>query len=186
VGTRIAAMAEPPVQPKAPPAGLNVALISEHIARGVSPVVVAPVPSSSKGNNEPFEPLRDRYGRAAPAIPPPTRLTAPGPAGAAGETQCITEVQQSRSSSAPEVAPEPRPEFLEFRDGDFYCLLCKQWATEAHLSSKKHTRRAETPEYYLWEGTTLPRSNAEGGAPAAAKAAAAVAAARNLGDAGLL
>jgi len=185
-------MAALPAQPKAPPAGLNVALISEHIARGASPTAMALTSStSSKEKDEPLEPLRDRYGRAAPAVPPPTRLTVPGKekdetllaadacatsvaaAGAPVETFCVSEAQQPVVCSAPEVAPEPQPEFLEFRDGDFYCLLCKQWATEAHLRSKKHMRRAETPEYYLWEETPVPQNNAAVGAHAAANAAAA-------------
>ena len=37
--------------------------------------------------------------------------------------------------------------YLVEKDGGRFCLLCSQWADEPHLGSKKHTKRAEMPEW---------------------------------------
>ena len=34
--------------------------------------------------------------------------------------------------------------------GQFYCLLCSSFATEAHISSRVHKHRSQWPETYLW------------------------------------
>eukprot|EP00811_Abedinium_folium_P026366 NODE_3877_length_1969_cov_4.617264.p1 GENE.NODE_3877_length_1969_cov_4.617264~~NODE_3877_length_1969_cov_4.617264.p1 ORF type:complete len:416 (-),score=62.80 NODE_3877_length_1969_cov_4.617264:626-1873(-) len=42
-----------------------------------------------------------------------------------------------------------QPRWLIEKDGGRFCRLCNQWADSAHLASKKHTKRAETPDWYL-------------------------------------
>jgi len=41
--------------------------------------------------------------------------------------------------------------FFEFNaaDGWWQCKLCQQWADEAHISGRKHSRRAAFPEQYI-------------------------------------
>jgi uncharacterized Zn finger protein (UPF0148 family) len=38
--------------------------------------------------------------------------------------------------------------WFEKKDGEWYCNLCGNWATEEHINSNRHRSRAETPEYY--------------------------------------
>lgn len=47
--------------------------------------------------------------------------------------------------------PRAQPPWIVERDGEKYCLLCRQWSNIAHLNSKKHTRRVQNPEWYLWD-----------------------------------
>lgn len=44
---------------------------------------------------------------------------------------------------------QPLPIWIEMREGERFCRLCNQWATDGHLASAKHTKREETPEWYL-------------------------------------
>jgi len=52
--------------------------------------------------------------------------------------------------SASYAAAQPRPNepWLEVKQGELYCNLCGSWATDGHLSSDKHKRRAAEPEWY--------------------------------------
>ena len=38
--------------------------------------------------------------------------------------------------------------WMESRDGEWYCCLCKKWATDMHLASENHLSRALHPEWY--------------------------------------
>jgi len=44
--------------------------------------------------------------------------------------------------------PEYQKPWFQQRDGDWYCLLCSSWATEGHIGSDRHKRRAEYPDWY--------------------------------------
>ena len=54
------------------------------------------------------------------------------------------------SLSAPETEVNYDKPWFEFHSErkDWYCNLCKCWATEAHVLSAKHVRRAEDPLWY--------------------------------------
>ena len=75
-----------------------------------------------------------------------TRLgghTVPGgqaPASGAGQRASTAEVAGAAHGGARE------PRFFTVKDGFTYCLLCKQFADEPHIASKKHRMRAERPE----------------------------------------
>jgi len=45
-------------------------------------------------------------------------------------------------SLATQEVVEPRPPWLEVKDGFDWCSLCRLFATDAHLSSERHIRRA--------------------------------------------
>lgn len=48
---------------------------------------------------------------------------------------------ESLSLAPPEIV-EPRPSWLEVKDGFDWCSLCRLFATDAHLKSERHLRRA--------------------------------------------
>lgn len=41
------------------------------------------------------------------------------------------------------------------KEGEYYCDLCGNWATETHITSAKHQKRAQAPQYY---GFDLPNA----------------------------
>jgi len=135
-------------------------------------------------------PLRD----PGPAPPPPPVAPAPGFAAAQLPGGCGPFGSVARRQAAPPPPPEPqavastsasrtcggmRPpegpitpdQYLVDKDGGRFCMLCNQWADEPHLGSKKHTKRAEMPEWYLygddWPGP-LPAAEAQAPIPAPA------------------
>jgi len=120
----------PPPMPRwAPPA--------DHAGRsqeqGTAPSLAA------LGSRQPTAPL--------PPHPPPT------------VAQNAEELSWNSTAAARAQMKPPPPssqslQILTERDGCLYCLLCSQWADKMHLGSKKHMRRLETPEYYLWDEDT--------------------------------
>jgi len=42
--------------------------------------------------------------------------------------------------------------WFEMKDDDWYCNLCSAWATDGHIGSTKHHKRALNPEWYGYGG----------------------------------
>lgn len=104
------------------------------------PPPVAPAPgyaaAQRPGGCDPFGSVARR--QAPPPPPPP-------------EPQAVASTSASKTCSVRPPAGLITPDqYLVDKDGGRFCLLCNQWADEPHLGSKKHTKRAEMPEWYLY------------------------------------
>mmetsp|Transcript_20304 Transcript_20304/g.36248 ORF Transcript_20304/g.36248 Transcript_20304/m.36248 type:complete len:335 (+) Transcript_20304:45-1049(+) len=51
-------------------------------------------------------------------------------------------------------------EWFEKKDGEYYCNLCGAWATDGHVESDKHEKRAANPEWYGFGGNAHQNSAA--------------------------
>jgi len=67
------------------------------------------------------------------------------------------------SSSSWPGSPDFSASYFEFRDGDWYCKLCANWATPDHVASDKHKKRAAYPDWY-----GFPEANASGASASSA------------------
>eukprot|EP00972_Heterocapsa_arctica_P111768 16427976-Heterocapsa_arctica.AAC.1 len=52
---------------------------------------------------------------------------------------------------APQLPEYDKPWF-EVQEGQWFCMLCNQWATEGHLGAERHRKKEAAPEYYGFTG----------------------------------
>eukprot|EP00928_Gymnodinium_smaydae_P059172 TRINITY_DN42416_c0_g1_i1.p1 TRINITY_DN42416_c0_g1~~TRINITY_DN42416_c0_g1_i1.p1 ORF type:complete len:292 (+),score=46.49 TRINITY_DN42416_c0_g1_i1:58-933(+) len=58
-------------------------------------------------------------------------------------------------NSANQVVSELNEPWFENKAGEMYCNLCGSYATDAHVQSDKHKKRAANPEWYGYARTTV-------------------------------
>lgn len=101
--------------------------------------------------------------RPPPSQPPPPPGHVTGPAHVAASSSGANQATFTPAGQPMPAQAPPRLEDLVDKDGAMYCLLCKTYAVACYLQSKKHLKRAEHPEGYLWEedGQSSSASNSQ-------------------------
>lgn len=115
--------------------------------------VTAPQQVASKAQPPPPPPPRPTV-QLQPPPPPPGRPQPAAPNGYLANHSSPAPTPSAVPSPPVQQKAAPVPEYVVERDGAPYCLLCSAWADDWHLKSKKHTKRAENPEWYLWDEDT--------------------------------
>jgi len=68
-----------------------------------------------------------------------------------GECTSTNDFPVTPNNCVTPFVPEWHARFFTEKDGGRYCRLCGLWADTAHIGSKKHKKRAQNPDLYLWD-----------------------------------